>query len=53
MPYNIEQDCPRTMAQLPKNPMRLTTSTHCISINSIKFCKIKNQITKTREAAHK
>ena len=50
----LKQDCPRTMAQLPKNPMRLTTIACCVSINFIKFCKIKksNQI-KTREAAHK
>ena len=42
------------MAQLPKNPKRLTTSACYISINSIMCCKIKksNQI-KTRGAAHK
>ena len=51
--FQNKQDCPRTMAQLPKNPMRLTTSACCISINSIKFCKIKKTKIKTREAAHK
>ena len=50
-----KQDCPRTMAQLPRKPMRLTTSACGFSINLIKFCKKKkkkNQI-KTREVAHK
>ena len=36
-----KQDCPRTMAQLPTNLIRLITSTYCISINSIKFCRMK------------
>ena len=41
----VKQDCPRTMAQLPTNLVRLITSTYYISINSIKFCRIKtNQL---------
>ena len=40
--WQVKQYCLRTMAQLLKNPKRLTTSACFISINSTKFCTIKN-----------